>query len=71
MPDLCPVCNSVLEKKTLGEVESFSCPLCGKFALTQALISSLPNILINNKDASPKISHALRSTLSDYTNAFN
>jgi hypothetical protein len=62
MSELCPVCKTNLYEKTPGgEASIFSCPLCGKFGLTDSLISELPNILDSNKDASPKISHALRT----------
>jgi len=62
MPNSCPVCNSDLKEKVPGaDATLFSCPLCGKFVLARTLISTLPNILLSNKDASPKISHALRS----------
>jgi hypothetical protein len=62
MPDACPVCNSGLKEKVPGSNASiFSCPLCGKYALSRTLISTLPYLLESNKDAIPKISHALRA----------
>ncbi|MBM4277568.1 MAG: hypothetical protein FJ130_06725 [Deltaproteobacteria bacterium] len=62
MPDPCPVCNSDLKEKVPGyDATIFSCPLCGKFALSGSLIATLPYVLQTNKDASPKISHALRT----------
>ena len=62
MLDPCPVCNSDLKEKLPGaDTTFFSCPLCGKFVLARKLISFLPNILKDNKDASPKISYAIRT----------
>src|SRR4030042_2347855 len=62
MPDPCPVCNSDLKEKVGGyDATIFSCPLCGKFALSGSLMSTLPYVLQTNKEASPKISHALRT----------
>lgn len=64
MPGDCPVCRSVLsevnERPDGKDATFFSCPLCGDFVLSRSLIASLPHILELNKDASTKISHALR-----------
>lgn len=61
MRDPCPVCNSELKEKAgIADSTSFHCPLCGNFILSRTLISTLPNTLLQNKDANAKISHALR-----------
>jgi len=65
MLDNCPVCHSGL-KEVIGHYDGkdaafFSCPLCGEFVLSGPLVESLPLILTNYKDASAKISHALRT----------
>ena len=64
MPDKCPVCNTELKKKNvLGSglgASAFSCYRCGDFVLKGRLISTLPSILQEHKDAETKISHALR-----------
>lgn len=65
MPDRCPVCNSdlkeLIERPGGRDAHYFSCPLCGDFVLSRTLIASFPHLLENNKDASAKISHALRA----------
>jgi hypothetical protein len=62
MSDPCPVCNSELKEKVGGvDATLFHCPLCGDFVLSRTLISTLPYKLQQNKDASAKISHALRT----------
>jgi hypothetical protein len=65
MPDDCPVCHSELkemnERPEGMDVTFFSCPLCGEFVFQRTLIDSLPLIFKSNKDATAKISHALRT----------
>ncbi|MFA5353809.1 MAG: hypothetical protein WC291_06235 [Thermodesulfovibrionales bacterium] len=65
MPEACPVCASTLTNAEIlpngRDAARFSCPLCGDFILSGSLIASLPHILRRNKDASHKISHALRT----------
>ena len=64
MSNICPVCQEKLEKSIDRpdgrDATCFSCPLCGVFILSRTLISSLPAIIQKNKDASAKISHAIR-----------
>jgi len=65
MSNTCPVCSSQLKEKNEypggRDVTYFSCPLCGDFTLSRNLIVTLPNTQQDNKDASAKISHALRT----------
>lgn len=65
MPDGCPVCLSglreIIERPGGKDATSFSCPLCGEFVLSRTLAACLPHIIETNKDASTKISHALRT----------
>lgn len=60
----CPVCDSNLNNYISGvegrDATFFSCPLCGDFILSGSLISTLPYVKENNKDAGAKVSHALR-----------
>jgi hypothetical protein len=64
MSNICPVCSSHLKevRNSPGgrDASFFSCPSCGDFVLSGSLIASLPEIVQKNKDASAKISHALR-----------
>lgn len=64
MPNACPVCNTELKeiKPTLDgrDATFFSCPLCGDFVLSGSLLATLPHILQKEKDASTRISHAIR-----------
>lgn len=61
MPDLCPVCSTPLKEKVPGSDQmGFSCQLCGKFVLSRTLISTLRFTLEADKEASSKISHAIR-----------
>ena len=57
----CPVCNSSLDdiREGSGGV-FFSCPMCGDFKLTDSLLADLPHTLRTKKEASKKISHAIR-----------
>lgn len=65
MPNICPVCN--LELKDFRDhpdgrdAKFFSCLMCGDFILSGTSIATLPDILKQNKDASAKISHAIRT----------
>jgi hypothetical protein len=65
MPDACPVCDlrlkEIAEHPDGRDATFFSCPLCGDFILSRTLIACLPHTLQTNKDASAKISHALRT----------
>jgi hypothetical protein len=65
MPDDCPVCHSglkeIIERPGGKDATFFSCSLCGEFVLSRSLVASLPHILEADKDASAKISHALRT----------
>lgn len=65
MPNDCPVCHSglkeIIERPEGKDATFFSCPLCSEFVLSRLLVASLPRILETNKDASTKISHALRT----------
>ncbi|MCH8079800.1 MAG: hypothetical protein IIA06_08495 [Proteobacteria bacterium] len=64
MADKCPVCASELKAKQEGpdgrDVTVFSCPLCGDYIFSGTLVADLPHTLETNKDASTKISHAIR-----------
>jgi len=64
MSDACPVCNTELRKRQPNpegrDGTFYSCPLCGDFFLSGSLIVSLPNYLHSSKDATHKISHAIR-----------
>lgn len=64
MNDYCPVCQSTLKiKQDLSEGRDgfkFSCPLCGDFIMSRTLVEDLPYTLKTNKDATAKISHAIR-----------
>lgn len=63
MPN-CPVCNSQLtdmrERPGGRDATFFSCPLCGDFVLSGTLIATLPHTVQADKEASAKISHAIR-----------
>ncbi len=64
MPNDCPVCQSaltVVDQLSGRDAAFFSCPLCGEFVLSGTLFTILPHILQDNKDASAKISHAIRT----------
>lgn len=65
MNNLCPVCNTFLknfqENPQGRDGVFYSCPLCGDFLLSGTLVASLPTYLHNSKDASFKISYAIRS----------
>lgn len=65
MSNSCPVCNSqvndFVEHPDGRDATFFSCPLCGDFVLSRTLIACLPHTLHVSKDASAKISHALRT----------
>ena len=60
----CLVCQSKLKdyvhRPEGKDADFFSCSLCGDFLLSGSLISSLPQILGEHKDAIPKLSHAIR-----------
>lgn len=64
MADNCPICESELKNKQDGhggrDVTVFSCPLCGDFIFSRTLVEDLPHTLQTKKDASTKISHAIR-----------
>lgn len=64
MADNCPVCGSQLNGKVDGpggrDVTNFSCPLCGDYIFSRTLVEDLPHTLETKKDASTKISHAIR-----------
>ena len=64
MAETCPVCNSVLKNKVERpngrDVTIFSCQLCGEYNSSRTLVQSLPHTLQTKKDASAKISHAIR-----------
>lgn len=64
MPDKCVVCNTELKTTPpydhLRDATAFSCYRCGDFVLSGSLITTLPSILQENKNADVKISHALR-----------
>ncbi|RLB07288.1 MAG: hypothetical protein DRG59_06605 [Deltaproteobacteria bacterium] len=61
----CPVCDSQLintiERPNGRDVTLFSCPRCGEFIVSGTLLATLPNIIQREKDASAKLSHALRT----------
>jgi len=61
----CPVCNSLLkdvrESPNGRDSTLFSCPRCGDFVLSRTLLATLPKTLEGDKNASAKISHALRT----------
>jgi len=65
MGEACPVCASPLRtfERCSGGRDAFrySCPQCGNFILSGTLAASLPGILDGEPDASPKISHAIRT----------
>jgi len=65
MSSNCPVCNSQLKEirqsRQGRDAKFFSCPRCGDFVLSGELLATLPQILSQDKDASAKISYALRS----------
>ena len=60
----CPVCESLLTNLLQSpdgrDVSIFSCPMCGKFTLSNTLVEDLPSTKGSNKDANIKISHAIR-----------
>ena len=64
MTDNCPVCRSQLNGKKENidgrDVTSFSCSMCGDFMFSRSLAVTMPHYLEANKDASTKISHAIR-----------
>ena len=64
MADNCPVCGTQLKEEQDRPDERdetiFSCPLCGDFILSRTLVEDLPHTLETKKDASTKISHAIR-----------
>ena len=61
----CPVCNlelkDIVDHPNGRDATFFSCPKCGDFILSGTLIATLPHILEQFKEASAKISHALRT----------
>lgn len=61
MSKLCPVCGSAIEDVASMNSRQFRCTLCGEFILSSILVTFLPKTLINNKDGSNKISHAIRT----------
>ena len=64
MSEACPVCGLQLDGKeefpSGRDITTFSCPLCGEFSLSRTLVAVLPRLLLDSKDASPKLSHAIR-----------
>ncbi len=64
MVDKCPVCASELTSKNDApdgkDVTIYSCPLCGDFVFSRSLVASLPHAIETEKDASTKISYAIR-----------
>jgi hypothetical protein len=64
MSQPCPVCKSdLLEPSSkAGDRNAirFSCPRCGSFVLSRTLVATLPHVTASHKDASAKLSHALR-----------
>jgi hypothetical protein len=64
MNEKCPVCSTNLnsfDNEPMGvDAKKFDCPRCGKYKLAGSLISTLPDTLSKDNDASAKISHVLR-----------
>lgn len=68
----CPICDSQLMKLNTmpkgGDYNSYNCPLCGEFSLTGSLVATLPHLREKHKNASTKLSHALRTMQKPNTN---
>ena len=64
MAEKCPVCKAILQDDPIpsrGDEKFFDCPRCGEFVLSGTLFSTLPGTLQDDKNASAKISYAIRS----------
>lgn len=60
----CPVCDAQVGRRendpTGRDAVVVDCPHCGNFAISGSLAASLPHFRSISRDASPKLSHALR-----------
>ena len=60
----CPICDSPATRRerdpTGRDAVLVDCPHCGAFAISSSLEATLPNLRSEDRDATPKLSHALR-----------